>query len=131
MEIYDILPNSAKTEQPDTNSVIEAPFVEGNENVVSFVKEIDNSIKIKAEAGGYKGENINDYINKYSELGIILEKDNIKLNKGLKLLAKNMLNNLWGKFGQKDNLPTTEYVNSDQWFRLLQRHKEGKITPLL
>lgn len=32
-----------------------------------------------------------------------------------------------GKFGQKDNLPTTEYVNSDQWFRLLQRHKEGKI----
>ena len=38
-----------------------------------------------------------------------------------------MLNNLWGKFGQKDNLPTTEYVNSDQWFRLLQRHKEGKI----
>ena len=99
-------------------------FEKSTELFKSYIRKF---LKIKAEAGGYKGENINDYINKYSELGITLEKDNIKQNKGLKLLAKNMLNNLWGKFGQKDNLPTTEYVNSDQWFRLLQRHKEGKI----
>ena len=92
-----------------------------------FKSYIRKFLKIKAEAGGYKGDNIDEYIAKYAELGIELEKDNIKPNKGLKLLAKNMLNNLWGKFGQKDNLPTTEYVNSDKWFRLLQRHKEGKI----
>jgi hypothetical protein len=99
-------------------------FEKSTELFKSYIRKF---LKIKAEAGGYKGENIDEYITKYLSLGIQLDKDNIKSNKGLKLLAKNMLNNLWGKFGQKDNLPTTEYVNTDQWFRLLQRHKDGKI----
>ena len=38
---------------------------------------------------------------------MLLEKDKIKKNKGKKLLAKILLNSLWGKFGQKDNMPTT------------------------
>ena len=47
MEIYDILPNAAKVEQPDSGSVIEAPF--GPNEITSFVNNINESIKIKAK----------------------------------------------------------------------------------
>ena len=99
-------------------------FEKSTEIFKSYIRKF---LKIKAEAGGYKGNNIDEYISKYLELGIVLEKDKIKSNKGLKLLAKNMLNNLWGKFGQKDEMPKTEYLDSSKWFRLLNRHKEGKV----
>jgi len=49
MEIYDILPNSAKVEQSNEENVVEAPF-EGSTEVLGFVNEIDKSIRIKAKS---------------------------------------------------------------------------------
>ena len=49
MEIYDILPNSAKVEQPNEENVVEAPF-EGTEDVLSFINDINNNIRIKAKS---------------------------------------------------------------------------------
>ena len=38
-----------------------------------------------------------------------------------------MLNSLCGKFGQRDDMSSTEYLKPDQWFRLLNRHKKGEV----
>lgn len=57
-----------------------------------------------------------------------MEKDKIKKNKGKKLLAKILLNSLWGKFGQKDDMPTNEYITDpSKWFRMLKKNMEGEI----
>ena len=61
-------------------------------------------LKIKIEASGYpkdvvteedKDAFIETYKNKY---GIELDKNNIKLNPGMRHIAKLALNSLWGKF---------------------------------
>lgn len=44
--------------------------------------------------------------------GINLGKDRIQRNKGFRALAKMMLNSFWGKFGQRDNLSRTNFVNT-------------------
>jgi hypothetical protein len=99
-----------------------------NKNNDMFKEYVRAFLKLKTEASGYDGDNIDNYISSYKiHCGIDLDKDKIVSNNGKKLLAKICLNSLWGKFGQKDDMPTTKYVNSDNWFRLLDKHKKGKI----
>lgn len=95
-----------------------------------FKGYVRNFLKIKAECSGYDGDDIDEYIQRYYDAcGVLLEKDKIKKNKGKKLLAKILLNSLWGKFGQKDNMPTTEYITDpSKWFRKLRDNNDGKIT---
>ena len=93
-----------------------------------FKGYIQTFLKIKTECSGYDGDNVDDYIARYNtHCGVLLEKDKIIANSGMKLLAKILLNSLWGKFGQNDELPTTAYIKNDAWFRLLDRHSRGKI----
>lgn len=93
-----------------------------------FKGYIRNFLKIKTESAGYSGDDIDDYIKRYNEhCGVLLEKDKIKKNPGMKLLAKICLNSLWGKFGQNDELPTTKYIKNDAWFKLLKRHADKKV----
>jgi hypothetical protein len=93
-----------------------------------FKGYIQNFLKIKTESAGYSGDDIDDYIKRYNEhCGVLLEKDKIKKNLGMKLLAKICLNSLWGKFGQNDELPTTAYIKNDAWFKLLKRHADKKV----
>lgn len=81
-----------------------------------FHQYIATFLKIKQEASGYpdwaKSEQHKDqYIESfYRHHGILLTKENIKKNEGLRSLAKLCLNSLWGKFGQNDNLTQREYV---------------------
>jgi hypothetical protein len=42
-----------------------------------------------------------------------LDCNKLQKNPGLRALAKLMLNNFWGKFGERTNLPQVEYVLSD------------------
>src|SRR5271156_2551125 len=71
---------------------------------------------MKAEASGYPTHIITEeqkdaYVQEFLEKeGIRLDKDNIKLNPGLRQLAKLCLNSFWGKFGQRNNLTQVEYV---------------------
>lgn len=93
-----------------------------------FKGYIQNFLKIKTESAGYDDDDIDEYITRYYQnCGVLLEKDKIKKNKGMKLLAKICLNSLWGKFGQNDELPTTAYIKNDAWFRLLKRHVDKKV----
>jgi len=93
-----------------------------------FKGYIQNFLKIKTESAGYSGDDIDGYIKRYNEhCGVLLEKDKIKKNSGMKLLSKICLNSLWGKFGQNDELPTTAYIKNDAWFKLLKRHADKKV----
>ena len=99
-----------------------------NKNRDMFKGYIQTFLKIKTECSGYDGPDIDDYIYRYNKhCGVLLEKDKIIKNSGMKLLAKILLNSLWGKFGQNDELPTTAYIKNDAWFRLLKRHIAGHV----
>jgi hypothetical protein len=93
-----------------------------------FKDYIRNFLKIKTQCNGYNGDDIDDYIERYkNRCGVVLDKYKIEKNNGMKLLAKIRLNSLWGKFGQKDDMPTTEYLSPDRWFRLLKQYQDGKV----
>ena len=58
-------------------------------------------------------EDRDEFMRAYFEKeGIQLKEESIAINPGKRSLAKLMLNSLWGKFGQREELPKTEYVNS-------------------
>jgi len=83
-----------------------------------FAKYIFDFLKIKQEASGLPSEYPNtpegfvQYVNDYyQQMGIYLDVNKIKYNPGLRFLAKLCLNSLWGKFAQRDNLPTRAIVN--------------------
>ena len=65
-----------------------------------------------------------DYINSYFDKeGIMLDKDKICQNLGLRFLYKTMLNSFWGKFGQKENAQKTEIINKPlDLFKLVTNH---------
>jgi len=93
-----------------------------------FKGYIQNFLKIKTESAGYEGDDIDAYIQRYyNNCGVLLDKNKIKKNSGMKLLAKICLNSLWGKFGQNDELPTTNYIKNDAWFKLLKRHINNEV----
>ena len=81
-----------------------------------FTEYINTFLKVKQEASGWPSWCItaNDrekYIAEYADKeGIELEAGKIKFNPGLRALAKLMLNNFWGKFGQRSDLEKTEVV---------------------
>lgn len=93
-----------------------------------FKSYVSNFLKLKVESSGYDGDDIDAYIEAYkNHCNVVLDKYNIKPNKGMKLLAKIRLNSLWGKFGQRDDMRSNEYLNPDKWFRLLNRHIKGEL----
>ena len=87
-----------------------------------FEDYVNTWLKIKQEASGWpQGVNTEEekqeYIRTYFEQeGIQLEYDNIKENKGLRTLAKMMLNSMWGKFGQRLNKTQVETFEDPQAF---------------
>jgi hypothetical protein len=87
-----------------------------------FTAYVNTFVKLKTEASGYpawcltaadKAKFIADFEEKE---GIKLDADNIAYNPGLRLIAKSLLNNLWGRLGLKDNLPQTAYVRTPEEF---------------
>ena len=82
-----------------------------------FKPYVAKFLKIKQEASGFPDwvkteEDKDKYIKKYlNEQGILLDKNKIEYNAGLRAIAKLCLNSLWGKFGQRTNMPITEIVN--------------------
>ena len=83
-----------------------------------FSEYIDAFLKIKQECSDWPEHVITDadkakYVKDYFEVeGIQLDPTKIGYNPGLRAVAKNCLNNLWGRFGMRDNLPKTEFINS-------------------
>ena len=87
-----------------------------------FRDYVNTWLKIKVEASGWpegveteeaKQRYIQDFL---EHEGIELEYDKIKENKGLRTLAKLMLNSMWGKFGQRLNKTQVQTFDDPQAF---------------
>ena len=82
-----------------------------------FKDYIDMFLKKKQEASGWPSwcESDQDkakYIEEYRQHeGILLDKDKIQYNAGARSVWKQILNNMWGKLGQRPNRPKLEVVN--------------------
>ena len=85
-----------------------------------FRSYVDMFLKIKQEKSGLPAgvetdEQIDEYIRDYEQNeGIRLEKTEIERNEGLRLIAKLMLNSLWGKLVQRPNQPKTSIISEYQ-----------------
>ena len=81
-----------------------------------FTQYINTFLKLKQEASGYpphiKTEQEKDkYIQKYLvHEGILLDKESIVKNAGLRSLSKLALNSFYGKFGQRTNMKKTVFI---------------------
>ncbi len=81
-----------------------------------FTAYINTFLKLKQQASGFpenvkSEEEIERYIEQYlSHEGILLERDFIKKNPGLRSLSKLALNSFYGKFGQNTNMKKTQFV---------------------
>ncbi|KAJ8685537.1 hypothetical protein QAD02_021330, partial [Eretmocerus hayati] len=98
-----------------------------------FVRYVDAFLKIKQEASGWpKGcddeESKQAYLDHYlRHEGIALDRNKIAKNAGLCSTAKLALVSLWGKYGQRGNLPKTEIISTPQKLLNLLRHPEKEV----
>lgn len=99
-----------------------------------FKPYINLFLKIKQEKSGIPPDvidgkmTLDEYIQQYSTReGIALEKDAIEVNSGLRLIAKIMLNSLWGKLVQRSNMEQTEIINDFQSLSALVNDEKKKI----
>jgi hypothetical protein len=106
-------------------------------SVLEFKKDRDmfktyvrQNLKNKTEAG-FDGtlEERNEKIHAYKKfLDIDLDPSRMEDNPGRKLLAKILLNSLWGKFGQKFAMPSRIYItDTSEWYKLIARQEKGEI----
>ena len=82
-----------------------------------FTEYINTFLKLKQQSSGYP-ENVcteeekNEYIDSYlKHEGILMDKESIKKNPGLRSLSKLALNSFYGKFGQRTNMKKTKFVS--------------------
>ncbi|XP_046397765.1 uncharacterized protein LOC124164478 [Ischnura elegans] len=82
-----------------------------------FSNYINTFLKIKMEASGWpsefktKEERVRWLESVYEKEGVRLDESKIEKNEGLRSIVKLILNSLWGKFGQRDVFPKTEFIS--------------------
>ena len=87
-----------------------------------FTQYINTFLKLKQESSGYpqnvkSEEEKQAYIDQYLDHeGILLEKECIDKNAGLRSLSKLALNSFYGKFGQRTNMKKTLFVKDIKQF---------------
>ena len=99
-------------------------------SVSLFKNYINNFLKIKMEASGWPqsicscpqhkqlefeilcSHNLEYLKDLQKKEGIILDPLKVSKNKGLRFIAKILLNSFWGYLGMRDNMPKTRYVNN-------------------
>ena len=85
-----------------------------------FAGYIDTFLRIKQESSGYpdwcmtEQDKIKFKQDYFAAEGIRLE--NVEKNKGMRAIAKIMLNSLWGKLAQRENMTKTEYISEPSKF---------------
>ena len=91
-----------------------------------FAPYINLFLKRKTESSGWpkdvvteeqKSKYIDDFL---AREAVQLDAPNMIKNNALRTLSKLCLNSFWGKFGQRDNLPTTDYFdNAEDFFSVI------------
>ena len=81
-----------------------------------YLHYINTFLKLKQESSGYpqdvkSEQDKQEYIDQYlHHEGILLDKECIDKNPGLRSLSKLALNSFYGKFGQRTNMKKTMFV---------------------
>jgi len=87
-----------------------------------FTPYINTFLTVKTEASGYpedcQSEEAKDqYIKRFLEReGVVLKKENISFNPGLRLVGKAALNSLWGRLAKRNNLKKTVFCKTPSEF---------------
>lgn len=100
---------------------------------------IDEFFKQKTHASGYPAdcdcdtlEERNMYIDSIERAeGIELERERIAANPALQGVAKLSLNSLWGKFGQREDRPTTRVITTPESLHDLLMNPDFEVTSVL
>jgi hypothetical protein len=83
-----------------------------------FTKYINTFLRVKVEASGYppgceSEADKQTYVDNYFDReGILLNKENIKFNPGMRTVGKAALNCLWGRLAKRNNLRKTVFCKS-------------------
>lgn len=98
-------------------------------------------LKVKQEASGWSGKMLDGvqveteeqkdaWIQKYHrEEGVLLEKDRVQLNPGMRAISKLCLNSLWGKMGQRPEHRQVYYTaEASKVLEYLRRYTVHEIT---
>ena len=117
-EIYEVLhwPDSSVHDRSEPNSGL-------------FTNYVNTFLKLKQQASGFPPnisteEEKDEYIQLYLQNeGILLDKEKIKKNPGIRSISKLALNSFYGKFGQKTNMKKSEFIDDiGQFFKRVTDH---------
>ena len=99
-----------------------------------FTKYVNTFLKLKQQSSGFPSnisgeEEKNQYIRMYYENeGILLNKELIKKNPGIRSISKLALNSFYGKFGQKSNMKKSEFIdNIGHFFKRVTDHSKNLL----
>eukprot|EP00854_Cymbomonas_tetramitiformis_P012452 gene12452-14714_t len=108
-----------------------------------FVDYINLFMKLKQQADGYpktfktiegkvieiKTEDDKDlYIKSYFEIeGILLDKEKIEKNSGLRSVCKLFLNNLWGRYTMRENKRQSKFLNYFEVYDILTDDRNSNV----
>ena len=91
-----------------------------------FSQYVDMFFKIKQEASGYPNgveseADKDSYIEEFhAKQGILLDKEKIEQNPAIRLIAKQCLNSLWGKFSERQNRTRNCFITTpDELFKIV------------
>ena len=106
VEVFEVLhwPDSSEHDKSIPNSGL-------------FTEYVNTFLKLKQQASGFPSnvnteEEKDEYIRMYLENeGILLDKECIEKNPGIRSISKLALNSFYGKFGQKTNMKKSEFID--------------------
>ena len=97
-----------------------------------FTQYVNTFLKLKQEASGFPShicteEQKDEYIKMYLENeGILLDKEKIGKNPGIRSISKLALNSFYGKFGQKTNMKKSEFIDDiGHFFKRVTDHSKN------
>ena len=103
-----------------------------------FTDYVNTFLKMKQEASGYPSNVVteqdkDEYIQQYYENeGVLLDKDNISSNPGMRAVAKLLLNSHWGRFAMNTHKSKTVFIKEyEEWCALLSNQNYKIMNNLL
>uniref|UniRef100_A0A183C9K6 DNA-directed DNA polymerase n=1 Tax=Globodera pallida TaxID=36090 RepID=A0A183C9K6_GLOPA len=99
---------------------------------IELRKALELGYKVTHFYRAYHFEEFDSQLFKGGKYDIRLERENMKKNPGLRLIAKLGLNSLWGKFSMRNNLSEHDILKSgEEWAKILQDDRLLPSEPVL
>uniref|UniRef100_A0A183BX33 DNA-directed DNA polymerase n=1 Tax=Globodera pallida TaxID=36090 RepID=A0A183BX33_GLOPA len=99
---------------------------------IELRKALELGYKVTHFYRAYHFEDFDNQLFKGGKYDIRLERENMKKNPGLRLIAKLGLNSLWGKFSMRNNLSEHDILKSgEEWAKILQDDRLLPSEPVL